>query len=267
MSKEFSLRLRYEGGDAEKGLLEAYDGAASIQGFTQALHIAIHGYMKNEVTSRATALKGARVFIEAPRRGSVLIGIVAFIEQYPATLGLAAPVFYDFVKFAFSRACGLFNVEPETPQVIKHFEKEEPFFDELAEQMEGSLQRGHRSIGTTAVTASLERPRSPLIIFNKATKSWVTTRDESPTIEEFTGVVTRYNSVTRNGRAYINEIKKIVPFRPDDAFSTGKDGFLTWSLHGGATNVTNGLLFHGKRIESATGDVKRLILTDCEPKN
>ena len=264
MSKEFGLKLRYEGKDANTGLLEAYDGATSIQGFTQALQIAIHGYMMHDVTSRATALKGATLYIRAPRSGSVLLSIVAVIEQYPATLGLAAPIFYDFVKFTFSRACGLFNVQPESTQLQKHFEKEEPFFDELAEQMEGSLQRGHRAIGSTATTVSLERPQSSLVTFNKKTKEWVTTRDLNPNVENFTGVVTRYNSVTRNGRAYINEIKKIVPFRPDDAFSKLKDGHLTWSLHGGATNVEHKLRFEAKRIEAATGEVKRILLTNCE---
>ncbi|RWF01771.1 hypothetical protein [Mesorhizobium sp.] len=260
---QFGLKLRFSGGQVEKRGLDLYDGATSFYGFAQALQIVVHAYVNKEVVSRATALRGAEVYFGAPRQGSVIIDIVAFIETYPATLALAAPIFYDFVKHSFSKAAGYLTSEPETPQVSKLSTDDEPFFDELAEALEGSLQRGHRSIDHGVPTISLERPRSSLVIFNKQTSEWVHTRDENPDVAKFTGNVTRYNSITGNGRAYIRQLGKIVPIRPSSAFPVGSKGLLTWSLHGNNVITDKELEFDARRIDSARGDVKRLILVDC----
>src|SRR5690606_9693503 len=99
----------------------------------------------------------------------VLFDIVVFVEKYPASLGLAAPIFYDFMKYSFSKAAGYLKKEPESSAVAKINKDNEPFFDELAETLEGSLQRAHRSIDHGVKQVTLERPRAELVVFNKAT--------------------------------------------------------------------------------------------------
>lgn len=266
MSKlhEFSLKLRYEGGDADQNHLELYDGATSFHGFAQALQIALHAYINKEVASRATALKGATLYLRAPRQGSVLFDIISVIEKYPATTAVSATIFYDFVKYAFSKAVGFIDVQPETPYVSKLSTSDEPFFDDLAVIMEGSLQRAHRAIDEGCVEqVTLERPRSELIRFDKKTSDWVNTRDENPKEEDLVGYVTRYNSITGNGRAYIQSLHRIVPFRPAQEFAEIKRGYLTWSLHGSTTSRAKLLDFSARKIESARGEAKRLVLVDC----
>lgn len=259
---EFGLKLRFSGGDADQHRLELYDGTNSVHGFAQALQIATHAYLNKEVVGRATALKGATLYLRAPRNGSVLFDIIAVIEKYPATVALSAPIFYDFVKYVLSRATGLLSVEPETSYVSRLGTADEPFFDDLAETLEGSLQRGHRAIDEGISKITLERPRSPLLTFDSQTSAWVNTRQENEKVEELQGNVTRYNSVTGNGRAYINELARIVPFRPGKDFSPLKAGYLTWSLHGNATAVPLQLKLFATKIRSANGEVKRLILSD-----
>jgi len=244
--------------------LPLYDGTTSILGVAQALQIAVHAYMTDEVTSRATALRGARMFIRPAQRGSFLFELVTLIETYPATAGISAVIFYDFIILAFSRATGSLDTEPETASLLKDFEKKEPFFDDLAETLEGSLQRAHRPIGDGVETISIERPRSDLLCFDQTTSDWVNTREEVAELKTVTGNVTRYNSNTRNGRIYIKELGIIIPFKPNGDFPTANLWHLSWSLHGSNTGLPKQLELEVRYVNSAIGDTKRILISDTK---
>ncbi|QTC87697.1 DUF7946 domain-containing protein [Brevundimonas pondensis] len=258
---QHALKLRFSGGEAERRGLDLYDGSNSFYGFAQAIQIVVHAYMTGEIVSRATALKGAEIYFGAPRRGSVVFDIITVIEKYPATAGIAGAAFYDFVKVAFSKAVGMLNTKPETPSVQK-VDVDDTFFDQLAETLEGSLRRAHRAIDHGVPLVTLERPRSTLVTFDTATSEWVNTRDENPKVEEFSGNITRYNALSGNGRAYVRELKRVIPFRPGGNFPESKRGHLTWSLHGNTISAGKELKLWASKIESARGEPKRLILAD-----
>jgi hypothetical protein len=264
---EFKLKLRYSGGEADEHRLEMYDATASFHGFAQALQISMHAYINNEVISRSTALKGGELYVEAPKSGSLLLSIIAVIEANPATsgvlAGMAAAPFYVFIKYTFSKASGYLEARPTTRYVTKLATEHEPFFDDLAEAMEGGLQRAHRPIDKGIPKVTLERPRAVLVKFDKETSAWVNTRDLTNDVFDMDGYVTRYNSMTGNGRAYIRKLKKIIPFRLSPEFPYNKRGYLTWSLHGGTVAQEKSLKFQLMKIESARGEVKRIILVDC----
>lgn len=262
--RKHKIKIRYEGGVADDNELPLYDGATSILGVSQALQIAVHAYMTDEVVSRATALRGAKMFIKPAQRGSFLFEIITLVEAYPATAGISAVIFYDFVKLAFSRATGSLNAEPETPSLSKDFERKEPFFDELAETLEGSLQRAHRPIGDGIEKISIERPRSDLLCFDQATSDWVYTREEVAELVTVKGNVTRYNSNTRNGRIYIEELGKIVPFKPNGDFPATSLWHLTWSLHGSNTGLPKQLELEVRYVNSAIGDTKRILISNTK---
>jgi hypothetical protein len=264
MPQEFRMKLRYSGGDADDHHLDLYEATTSLQGFAQALQICVHFYLNDEVTGRATALKGAKLYIEPPRRGSVTFDVVAFLEKYPATVSVAAPAFYDFIKYAIGKASGYQSLKPQTPYVTKLATDKEPHFDRLAETIEGGLQRAHRPIGRGVPQITLERPRSILVKFDRATKDWVDTRDLSGKVPDILGNVTRYNTVTSNGRAYIQSLRRIIPFSLDKSFPAIKKQNLTWSLHGDNIDGSKELNFTLKWVESARGEVKRIILFDCD---
>lgn len=267
MTDTFKLRLRFSGHEIDQNGLDFYDGTYSLQGFAQALQIAIHAGLNRQIVSRATALRNAKIKIFPPTRGSVVFDIVTVIEQYPATSAMAGLAFYDFLKYSLSRAVGHFHVKPEKSAVSRLSATDETFFDELSETLEGSLLRAHRAIDQGVARITLERPRAPLIVFDTATNDWVRTRDENPEVEEFTGNITRYNSISKNGRAFIRELGEIVPFRPGDDFPASKRGFLTWSLHGDNVHAEKDLKFWAHRIQSANDHTKRLILVDTAQGN
>jgi len=277
----FSIKVRYEGGDADEHRLDLYDGTASIHGVAQAMQIATHAFVNGKLITKAPALKGAKLYLKPSKSGSFLVDILVLVTENPeialATGGIfsayTANPFYDFLKMVFGKATGLPDSEPETPAVRRALDKQEPFFDEVAEVMEGSLQRGHRPIGDGVDRILIERPRSGLITLDENTKDWVNTRAVTPIDNNMTGNVTRYNVITRNGRIYIDQLNRIVPFRLGEEFPLAVLGSLTWSLHGsnsglgGTQALPKKLTFGAVKVLSASGKVKRVIVSDCARAN
>ncbi|SLN28619.1 hypothetical protein ROA7450_01188 [Roseovarius albus] len=275
---QHKIKIRYTGGLADQNTLPAYDGATSIDGITRALHIATHAYMTGEVVSRATALRGASLVLKPARPGSFIFEIIALLEANPATtgaaVGLAAAPFYDFIKTAFKRATGWLDAEPETRHLQKLYERKQPpnllkapaDLDELAETLEGSLQAAHRPIGAEGTIGSIEigSSRQNLLTFDEESKGWVNTREEAAALTVYQGNITRYNALSRNGRAFIDQLGRVIPLRPDGDFPVGDLSHLTWSLHGSNVGARNKLLLRARTVTSANGKVKRLLLSDCQ---
>jgi len=262
----FSLRLHFSGGDADEHMLDAYDGSTSLHGFAQALQIATNAYINQDVTNYSTALKNAKVYMRPARQGSFITDFTTVITRKPKGVTVNAPTFYDFITLAFNQAVGRTPAAPKTAYVDGLIGPDKPFFDDLAEHMEGSLQRAHRVISEAGVTVvSVQRPRGEqLVEFDQETSLWVNTRsiDEFP--ETFTGNITRFNSVSPNGRAFIDEFGRIVPFKRNGDFPESKRGLLSWSLHGSNLDTKKKLEIQARKVESSNGIVKRLIVSDCD---
>lgn len=275
---EHRIKIRYTGGLADESVLPGYDGAKSIDGITRAIHIATHAYMTGEVTTRATALKRASIQLKPARQGSFIFDLIVLMEANPATssaaVALGAPVFYDFIKTAFKRATGSLEVEPETASLRKVYQRRQPpplmsppaDLDELSEILEGSLQDAHRLIGEEGAISniSIGTPRNELITFDEETKDWVNTREEAVSLEVVRGNITRYNALSRNARVFVEQFGRVVPIRPDGDFSIGGLPLLTWSLHGSNIGTSSKLDLRVRRVSSASGKVKRLLLIDCQ---
>ncbi|WP_160000676.1 hypothetical protein [Roseomonas sp. 18066] len=271
MTEEFRMKIRYSGGDADDHHLDMYEASTSLQGFARALQLCVHLYVNEEVVSRATALKKAKIWIEPPKRGSVLFDLITIIESYPGTAGVIAAVgttgaapFYRFMQMALKKASGYDDDAQSDKLATRLATKYEPHFDKLSEVLEGPLQKAHAPVGKGVPQITLERPRSSLVVFNSTTKAWVNTRTTSRSPNGELGNVTRYNAITSNGRAFIENLGKIVPFSLAENFPEDKKAYLTWSLHGSTTGGEKELRFSLRWIKSARDEVKRVILIDCD---
>ncbi|WP_155898465.1 DUF7946 domain-containing protein [Aurantimonas coralicida] len=261
----FGLRVRFSGGDADKQMLDAYDGSTSLHGFAQALQIATNAYINQDVTNYATALKNAKVFMRPARQGSFITDFTTVITRKPKGVTVNAQTFYDFITFAFNQAVGRTPAAPKTAYVDGLIGPEKPFFDDLTENLEGSLQRAHRVISEGGVTeVSVQRPRGEqLVEFDLETSLWVNTMSTSAFPQSFTGNITRFNSVSPNGRAFIDEFGRIVPFKRGGDFPEDKRGLLSWSLHGSNLDTKKKLELVAREVKSSNGVVKRLVVSDC----
>ncbi|MDA9553628.1 MAG: hypothetical protein P8O77_03850 [Emcibacteraceae bacterium] len=100
--------------------------------------------------------------------------------------------------------------------------------------------------------------------FDQDTQDWVNTRNEMPYEDIITGNVTRFNSITRNGRIYVDQLQKVVPFKLDVDFPIVTVGLLTWSLHGSNTDLPKKLELKARHVRSAHGLTKRILLAECK---
>lgn len=231
--------------------------------------------MTGNVVSRATALKNASIIIRPARQGSFIFDLVVLIEAHPATAAvIVAPPFYDFIKVVLKRATGLINAVPETPILKKLYKNNKPLpvkkplpdLDDLAIKLEGSLQAAHKPIGQNGTINRMDtgQPRKNLVSFDIHTGDRVNTRNESCETAIYQGNMTRYNTLSRNGRAFIDQPGRVVPVIPDGDFPAGDLENLSWSLHGSNTGDRNKLVIQARTVTSSGGHVKRLLLSGCQ---
>jgi hypothetical protein len=260
------LKITYRGGEADNGRLDLYDGADSIFGFAKTLQIATHAFVKGHITKAAPALKGANLYIQPPSAGSFIETISVLISDPNFMAGLSTGVvtnaFYDFLKISIGRAAGIF-LSPETPAIRQRLDADEPFFDELADVLEGPLREAHRTIEMSGGTISLERPRSSLLKFDIDSLDWVKTRDEDEASETRTGTVTRFNIISHNGRIFDKTEARTIPFKRADTLNSSSVLLLSKSLDDANNRLPGVLEFEVKPIRSARGVIKRFVLMSC----
>lgn len=155
------------------------------------------------------------------------------------------------------------SLRTKTATVRAHLERDEPFFDELADILEGPLAEGHRTIKMSGGTVSLDRPRSTLVTFNKETLDWVTTRELDDAVEARLGNVTRYNLLSKNGRFYDQKLGRVVPFKPHESLGVSSQRLLSRSLDDANHRLPGLLEFSVQPMLSARGVIKRYILMAC----
>ena len=258
------FKLRFMGKDAEEHQVASYLGTRSLHGFSRAIQIATQAYLNEEPASRATALHDADLFLTGAKPGSLTFDFRLDVFRKKAGVTLSRDTFYDFCSTVFSRALGQ-EYAPKT-SYVKNIDddQESDLIDLSVEQVEEALKSAHSAIDRSVEGISFERPRAGnQVYFDVETKMYIESSLTSPTDSQYKGYVTRFNSITGNGRAFINNLKRVVPFRLEEEFLESKRGFLTWSLHGSNVHRAKNLKFSALEITSAAGIVKRLALVDC----
>lgn len=258
------FKLRLTGKDADKHQVASYLGTRTLHGFSRSVQIATQAYLNEEAVSRATALHDADLFLTGAKAGSLAFDFRLDVFRKKAGVTLNRDTFYDFCSTVFSRASGQ-SYAPKTPYVQKIDEDQESdLIDLTVEQVEESLKNAHAAIDGSVEGISFERPRAGIqTYFDHETKQYIQSSLTSDVDHRYKGHVTRFNSITGNGRAYISSLRRVVPFKLEDEFLRGKRGLLTWSLHGSNVHRAKNLNFDALEITSAAGTVKRLALIDC----
>lgn len=258
------FKLRFTGKDADDHQVASYLGTKSLHGFSRAVQIATQAYLNQEAVSRATALHDADLFLTGAKPGSLVFDFRMDVLRKKAGVMLNRDVFFDFCSTIFSRAVG----KPYNPTTayVQRFDQdqESDLIDLTVEQIEESLKITHASIDRSIEGISFERPRLGVqTYFDCETKQYIESSLMSDVDRRYKGHITRFNSITGNGRAYINSLHRVIPFKLQDEFLQGKRGFLTWSLHGSNVQRAKNLNIDALEVTSAAGTVKRLALIDC----
>lgn len=258
------FKLRFEGKDADNHEVSSYLGTKAIHGFTRSTQIATQAYINHDPVSRATALHDGKLYFTGAKSGSLIFDFRLDVFQKKSDVTLNRDTFYDFLSTVFHKATG--RIYAPKSAYVKRLEDntEDDLIDQTVEQVEESLKEAHSAIGSSISGMSFERPRSGTqTYFDAETKSYIQASIVADEPQMWDAHVTRFNSITGNGRAYVSSVNRIVPFRLDTDFPEGKRGFITWSLHGSNIHRSKNLRLDALETTSAAGTIKRLTLIDC----
>jgi hypothetical protein len=251
---ELRLKFRYEHGAADTGRLEIYDAAVALRGIARASSIITHAYLTEEIRTHGEAAKGAKIYIDTPKKGSFL---------YEATIwtagAISSGVFYDFIKYAMTEAVGKTNNIDGYYKALDT--KIEPTIGELPVVLESALDEIHRPIRQDReITLVVARPRGEeLAAFDSDTLLYL----QPSTVlapHEISGNVTKYNSLTGWGKFFDLIERRTVSFNIDPNSSERQRSLITWSLHENNMKRSGLLYLSANAVITPTGRIKRYIV-------
>lgn len=248
---ELKIKFHYEHGSADEGRLDLYDASVSLQGIARATTIITHAFVNGEIRTRGDAAHGARFYITAPKRGSVIFEAAIWVGGT-----IAAGLFYDFIKYATSEAVGKFNATDDYNKALR--ERIEPTIGELPAALESPLDDVHRPIRKDQeMTLTVARPRGGKIItFDSDTALHLLPRTVEPP-HPIIGNVTKYNSLTGWGRFFDRTEGRPVSFNIDKDMSDRERSLITWSLHENNMGREGTLYLRAEALVTPTEHIKR----------
>lgn len=261
-----TLSIKYYYGDAEQNRLDMYDATVSFQGFAKALSITAHALLNDgEVRKIGNRLEGGELYINPSEKGS-FEQVVTFVitNKEAIALSITAAVFYDLIKWTWSKTLNLFY-EPKTSHVKELAERKETFITEMEETLETPLEQAHRLIkNNPEMVTTLEIQRSEEVIrLDSGTLNSLTQRTESFLTRNIKGNVTRYNMLTGNGRFYDELLGKTVSFKIEVDVDYAQKQLLTWSLHFAQETEGEGkILIDAKRVITGKNVVKQYLVSN-----
>ncbi len=286
VSVKFSLS--FEGNEADDNQLDFYDAADALTGFQRSLALTTHLILNGEIITQAPALKGARILIKSPERGSwKVVTTVGMIMAGAHQLGTAPrdTVLGNLVTSAYDYVVNEtlgFHVDFDSTlgQQYEQLQRQrkpiapkitQSQMDALIEKCESSIKEMHRPIyaSKTAETAILNsnyrRDVNNIATLDVDTFDYVnlTTQVERPI--ENVGRISSYNINTFKGRVFVGNEHRPIPF---DLAEGCRDILsvqaVTQSLQRNARDrfaADGEIRFTAFRFESSTGRLKRLLIT------
>lgn len=265
MSKRAIVTLRYEGQEAERGELNLYDSSESLKGLALTLGRVVHSFVNgNKIQKKGAHPHNADVFHKAAKKGCFeQVVEIEFQDAVVDFMGSRKVVwnFWDYLQYSVATAIGE-EYEPSTDYVKSLAESDLSPFEEIAESIEEPLKRLHRPILKKSVsTASFVRDDKDVIIFNESSALYVETTNVQDKLEHFVGQVTRYNLNTGHGRAFVDELRRIVPFKiPEFELNEIAHRAATASMNDKANRQGGERVLVARRVLNSPGVTKRLVI-------
>ncbi len=267
---ELKFRAKFEGLDADDNRLEAYPAAQSMEGLTWALSLTLHYGVTGELRSRGDLSRSARVYVSPAKRGSYFQDIVVVVQENPFLAGIVGgyavntltPYINGLIGYTFNQTVGAAKVIPRgAAKYIRRLNGDD--LDDLSIRIEPPLTRAHAAIGKTAETLTFKSRRTPLVLMNTVTKSYL----EAQLMDEYDMIdtnVTSFNLLTGNGRLYMPEEDGTVPFSLHSDPSAGTKQTLIKSMEHYAIGHKGTVRITARRFETVDERLKKLVVTCAE---
>ncbi|NTW43624.1 MAG: hypothetical protein HGB14_04125 [Anaerolineaceae bacterium] len=235
MVSSVEVKVVYSGGRASDGMLDLYDAGVSIYGVARVLAITTHAFINNgEIRQRAEAVRGANMYICAPRYGSYeeVIKII-FSNDVIHGIGLSifSSAFWDFLKWSINISVGN-EAEPSTPFVRRFLQRYDSLNNELPKVLETPMESLQRPIkNENDIVINIRRPRvGDIVHLDNDTLGYVTILNDSDPIRGLVGNVTKYNILSGIGRFFDDIENRTIPFDLDSSIDADEKRLLTWSM-------------------------------------
>lgn len=257
---ELRIKYHYERGVADTGRLDLYDASKALRGIARTTSIVTHAFLNGEVRTHGDAAKGAKLYINTPKRGSFTYEAVIWFAS-----AVAGGVFYDFVKYAYTEAVG--KLDQPDPYRKALAERIEPTIGELPAVLESPLEEIHRPIRKDQeMILSVRRPRGEkLALFDYDTSQYL-----APTVlpapHLIHGNVTKYNSLTGWGRFFDRIEDRTISFNIDLNSSERQKSLITWSLHENNMGRDGLLYLDAVAVVAPSSRIKRYNVTKVDNK-
>jgi hypothetical protein len=278
------FELVFNGGQADRGLLEFYDASHALVGFQRSLALTTHLVLHGEIITQAPAASGFEIFLPAIEAGSwksraviVFSATVAMTSAgkdsplgqivtsvYDAALHSVMGFHVDYEKTLQQQYTEYLRSKSITPERI----------DSLCEKIEASVAEMHRPIvrSGSATRAQVKKcglkPVDIGPILSPLTYEYVRQTKKENDDSIISGYVSSYNINTYKGRIFCLKEKRPIPFELEDSAKTKKQiSLLTTSQHinGQDRNSLNALIaLYGNRLISQNGRTKRFMVHRVE---
>lgn len=269
---KLELLIRFDGEQSDEGRLDLFEAAESMSGAARVINFIVQAFSnKNQVKSKISDPgQHASTYKGPAKKGCFEETVeIEFSDVVVDRIGhsVVKNNFYDYFAYTVALATDQ-EYEPKTPYVTRLADSASTPFEELASIMDGPLISLHRPIaGKNATTITFARLREvDLITLDEATLAYVNTSEQWEEVEHFVGNVTKYNILTGYGRAYIDSLRRTVPFHIsqfDQNMRTRQAA--TASMDEKQKFMDGKRKFVGHRVVNSRDKVKRLVINEINP--
>jgi hypothetical protein len=270
MAFGFGFLIRAEGGEADNGRVNLYDGAQSISGLARCLNLVAHAFANGEVVrTKGDNPKGVETFLHASKKGCFEERIdIEFSDALARRMGesVIQKNFWDYLLWSWSAAIGR-KYDPVTPYVRKIESKKTPYGDEIADGLQSAMSDFHRLIseapGTTIRLAKLRGPDE--LELNDETYQYVSASIRSAKPIYAYGNVTKYNILSGSGRYYDDKLREVVSFLLlSHKEKQNDEGLAVRSMEQRILGEEGKIRFRGHTIKTSRGVLKKFLVDSIE---
>ncbi|GAB5462407.1 DUF7946 domain-containing protein [Hoeflea alexandrii] len=279
------IDIAFRGSLAESGYVDAYDLARALAGFQRSLALTTHAVINGEIVVQAPALKNADIVFSPFERGSllatasVIIGGIWMLNNAKKDTPIGHLIFsaYDYVIKSATGA----ELDYDKPirRILEEGKSNSPgssekltpeLLDGVIERTESSIIDMHRPLIKSETSSSIAIRQSNFptkeIDLNRETFEYLDQSIERPSIEDFHGSISSYNSASFTGRVYVPDLGRTVPLLLSDLCRSPRVvDKITMNLRANALRLNDNIIsFRARVIESQNGRAKRLIVIDLD---
>lgn len=243
--------------------VDAYEGGRALLGLARSFSITTHLFVNDQVITQATALKNAQILLRPIKEGSLEFPFEFLIPGIDALRdGVYATIFWEFTKYALSRAVGA-KTPTISNQTKKIISEKAGALDAVIDRLEAPLKEAHRPIGRGAENAIIIQGDNNIINLNTRSQEHLetTVRDDVPAV--WSGSIASFNANSGAGGLYVEDVERVIGFHPeiDGGFDNSTKQIIVENMLSYTRRRNSKIHLRGYGERTNSGMLKRIAVT------